>query len=115
MQSTIPDSVLQRQRVAFYVALAHILWIVSFVGVRWYFSARELPFNDRLFVLHPNTLAMIPLWAICWIVACVLVGNSISASKRVTTYAVGTLVLLSITGLPVAVTVWTAFQTFLSN
>jgi len=79
-----PDAAFQQQRIAFYIALVHFLWLLGGVSGRVYFAVVDDPVGDRHFAFA--TIGWLPVWVLCWIVACITAGNSILESRRITWY-----------------------------
>ena len=109
-----PENTLQRQRVAFYFALANFLWLAMWAGAEAFMDFTGDAFNRRMFVLHPNLICSAPFAALCWIIAAIVGGNSMWESKRVTRYGVVTLVMLLIPATPLVIIVIDAWWRFLA-
>ena len=69
--------------------------------------------GDRTFVF--NSLGLLPIWVLTWIIGFVIVGNSISKSRQLTWHGVGALVMLAVPALPVAAFVIISFWRFLAT
>ena len=110
-----PENAVQRQRIAFYFALANFLWLAAWVGTQAYLELTGDIFNRRMFVLHPNVTGTLPVAALCWIIAAIVSGNSMWESKRVTWYGAATLVMLAVPATPLAIVVANGFWKFLSS
>ncbi len=110
-----PENARQQQRIAFYFALANFLWLAAWAGTEAYLDLTGDIFNRRMFVLHPNLTCSAPIAALCWIIAAIVVGNSMWESKRVTWYGAATLVLLAIPATPLAIIVASSYWTFFTS
>ena len=113
MNVTNPSNVIRRQRVAFFFALFTFVAVVIWIGVRVYFVVVINPDADRQFVF--NTLGLVPICALSWIIGFVVVGNSISRSKRLTSYGIAALILLAVPAIPVAAVTFMIYQRFLAS
>ena len=102
------------QRIAFYLSLFNFLWLAAQTGARVYFVLVDDSPGERHFAFHPRNMGMLPLWALSWIVAFVLVGNSIREARQVTRYGLATLVMLSIPAIPVSIFVCITYWRFLA-
>lgn len=114
MEQNIAGNVARPQQVAFYLALADLLGLTALLGARAYVASFRDPQAERRFVLAPAVIEMIPVFALAWVVACVLVGNSVLASRRVTRYGLGAIVMLAALATPVAFTVIVSFWSLLN-
>ena len=110
-----PENARQRQRIAFYFALGNFLWLAAWEGMLAYLNLTGDIFNERMFALHPNRTCLFPIAALCWIIAAIVVGNSIWESRRVTWYGAATLVLLAIPATPLAIIVASSYWTFFTS
>ncbi len=105
----------QRQRVAFYFALASFLWVAAWAGTEAFLDWSGDSFDRRMYVLHPNLIGTFPIAALCWIIAASLVGASVYDTRRVTRYGVATLVMLLIPATPLAIVVIGAWWQFFES
>ncbi len=108
-----PDSsqnAIKQQRLGFYFAIFNFVGMVIWVGIRVYFAIIGDIKADRNFTF--GTLGYLPVWVLCWIIGFVSVGNSISQSKRFTSYGTAALIMLAIPAIPVAIMVITSFWQF---
>lgn len=106
------ETAFKRQRVAFFLALANFLGRAAWSWMRIYYTIAGDPKADRTSVF--NTLGLLPIWCVIWIIGFVIVGNSATKSKRVTWHGVGAIVMLAIPAIPVTTSAFISFWRFLS-
>ena len=108
-----PETILKRQRVAFFFSLFNFVGLSGWSWMRIYFAIVGDPIGDRAFVF--NSLGLLPIWIVSWIIGFVIVANSISKSKRVTWHGVGAIVMLAVPAIPVAAFVFVSFGRFFTT
>ena len=110
MASLSGTNAIQRQRTAFYFALATFLGVVIWIGIRIHFAILDDPDADRQFVLR--SIELVPILGLSWIASFIIVGNSFVESKRLSWYGIITIAMLAVLGVPVAIGVLVSFWHF---
>jgi hypothetical protein len=104
----------QQQRIGLCFASFTFLGVSAICVVRTYFAVVDEPLSDRMFVTDPNLTGLLPFLILSWIFGFITVGNSITASRRVTWDGLVALMMLSVPAIPVSVVVVTTWWQFLS-
>jgi hypothetical protein len=107
------ESHLKEQQVAFYFALFNLIGLELWVSGRAYFYLIGDTKGDRAFT-H-NTFAMFPFWVLSWIIAFIIVGNSILKYQRISWFGIGALGMLTIPAIPVAALTFITWWKFLNS
>lgn len=100
-----PRNAVRNQKVAFYISLAIFLGAIARRSLQLAFESSGDSVGARQFSYHPTVIGFLPVFATCWVISVILLGNSVRECRRMTAYGLFSLTMLVITAAPMAIVV----------